>query len=250
MTMSSTEAAPHRRAPGAEFPLATPRRASTARRRGPLPGARVQREAQTSLIGSGEIRDADAAFPVRAEERRARPQPVQGCAGAECPPARRRARGFRRQGRDHPCPPRPGRHPLRARAGARHQVVARHRPCRRHRPLDERDRRRVAVVPGRNAIGIELPNAKRETVYLREILASRDFETTKAKLALALGKTINGEAVIVDIAKMPHVLVAGTTGSGKSVAINTMILSLLYRMTPAGMPADHDRPEDARALRL
>ena len=91
---------------------------------------------------------------------------------------------------------------------------------------------RVAVVPGRNAIGIELPNAKRETVYLREILASRDFETTKAKLALALGKTINGEAVIVDIAKMPHLLVAGTTGSGKSVAINTMILSLLYRMTP------------------
>ncbi|GAA2827229.1 DNA translocase FtsK [Aminobacter aminovorans] len=91
---------------------------------------------------------------------------------------------------------------------------------------------RVAVVPGRNAIGIELPNAKRETVYLREILASRDFETTKSKLALALGKTINGEAVIVDIAKMPHVLVAGTTGSGKSVAINTMILSLLYRMTP------------------
>ena len=91
---------------------------------------------------------------------------------------------------------------------------------------------RVAVVPGRNAIGIELPNAKRETVYLREILASRDFETTKAKLALALGKSINGEAVIVDIAKMPHVLVAGTTGSGKSVAINTMILSLLYRMTP------------------
>ncbi|MEQ1943561.1 DNA translocase FtsK [Mesorhizobium sp. VNQ89] len=92
---------------------------------------------------------------------------------------------------------------------------------------------RVAVVPGRNAIGIELPNAKRETVFLREILASQDFEQTKAKLALALGKSINGESVIVDIAKMPHVLVAGTTGSGKSVAINTMILSLLYRMTPA-----------------
>ena len=91
---------------------------------------------------------------------------------------------------------------------------------------------RVAVVPGRNAIGIELPNSKRETVYLRELLASRDFEQTKAKLALALGKSINGEAVIADIAKMPHVLVAGTTGSGKSVAINTMILSLLYRMTP------------------
>ncbi len=91
---------------------------------------------------------------------------------------------------------------------------------------------RVAVVPGRNAIGIELPNSKRETVYLRELLASRDFEDTKAKLALTLGKTINGEAVIADLAKMPHLLVAGTTGSGKSVAINTMILSLLYRMTP------------------
>ncbi|MBN9066467.1 MAG: cell division protein FtsK, partial [Rhizobiales bacterium] len=92
---------------------------------------------------------------------------------------------------------------------------------------------RVAVVPGRNAIGIELPNAKRETVYLRELLASRDFEQSKAKLALALGKTLNGEAVIADIAKFPHLLVAGTTGSGKTVAINTMILSILYRMTPA-----------------
>jgi S-DNA-T family DNA segregation ATPase FtsK/SpoIIIE len=91
---------------------------------------------------------------------------------------------------------------------------------------------RVAVVPGRNAIGVELPNARRETVYLRELLASRDFEQSKAKLALALGKTINGEAVVADIAKMPHLLVAGTTGSGKSVAINTMILSLLYRLTP------------------
>ncbi|MCO4317409.1 DNA translocase FtsK [Phyllobacterium sp. 21LDTY02-6] len=91
---------------------------------------------------------------------------------------------------------------------------------------------RVAVVPGRNAIGIELPNQTREMVYLRELLASRDFEQTKTKLALALGKTINGESVIADLAKMPHLLVAGTTGSGKSVAINTMILSLLYRMTP------------------
>lgn len=91
---------------------------------------------------------------------------------------------------------------------------------------------RVAVVPGRNAIGIELPNESRETVYLREMLASRDFETTKTKLGMALGKTINGEPVIADLAKMPHLLVAGTTGSGKSVAINTMILSLLYRLTP------------------
>jgi S-DNA-T family DNA segregation ATPase FtsK/SpoIIIE len=91
---------------------------------------------------------------------------------------------------------------------------------------------RVAVVPGRNAIGIELPNAKRETVFLRELLASQDFESAKAKLALCLGKTIGGEPVIVDLARMPHLLVAGTTGSGKSVAINTMILSLLYRLKP------------------
>ena len=92
---------------------------------------------------------------------------------------------------------------------------------------------RVAVVPGRNAIGIELPNQKRETVYLRELIASRDFENSKAKLGLALGKTIGGEPVIADLAKMPHLLVAGTTGSGKSVAINTMILSILYRMDPS-----------------
>ncbi|MEM9205034.1 MAG: DNA translocase FtsK [Pseudomonadota bacterium] len=91
---------------------------------------------------------------------------------------------------------------------------------------------RVAVIPGRNAIGIELPNASRETVYLREQLASRDYEKSKSNIALALGKTIGGEPVIADLARMPHLLIAGTTGSGKSVAINTMILSILYRMTP------------------
>ncbi|MBB4954920.1 S-DNA-T family DNA segregation ATPase FtsK/SpoIIIE [Agrobacterium vitis] len=91
---------------------------------------------------------------------------------------------------------------------------------------------RVAVVPGRNAIGIELPNRTRETVYLREMISSRDFDSSKAKLPMALGKTIGGEPVIADLAKMPHLLVAGTTGSGKSVAINTMILSLVYRLPP------------------
>jgi len=91
---------------------------------------------------------------------------------------------------------------------------------------------RVAVVQGRNAIGVELPNQRRETVYLREMLATEDFASSKHKLAIALGKTIGGEPVIVDLAKMPHLLVAGTTGSGKSVAINTMVLSLLYRLEP------------------
>ncbi len=91
---------------------------------------------------------------------------------------------------------------------------------------------RVAVVPGRNVIGIELPNALRETVYFREMIESADFEKSSYKLALGLGKTIGGEPVIAELAKMPHLLVAGTTGSGKSVAVNTMILSLLYRMTP------------------
>jgi S-DNA-T family DNA segregation ATPase FtsK/SpoIIIE len=91
---------------------------------------------------------------------------------------------------------------------------------------------RVAVVAGRNAIGIELPNAKRETVYLRELLTSKEATGNTAKLPLCLGKTIGGEPVIADLARMPHLLIAGTTGSGKSVGINTMILSLLYRLRP------------------
>ncbi|HWD14659.1 DNA translocase FtsK [Pseudochrobactrum sp. sp1633] len=91
---------------------------------------------------------------------------------------------------------------------------------------------RVAVVPGRNVIGIELPNSIRETVYFRELIESPAFERTNCRLALCLGKTIGGEPVIAELAKMPHLLVAGTTGSGKSVAINTMILSLLYRLKP------------------
>jgi S-DNA-T family DNA segregation ATPase FtsK/SpoIIIE len=88
------------------------------------------------------------------------------------------------------------------------------------------------VVSGRNAIGIELPNPTREKVYLRELLSTEDFNHSSAKLPLCLGKTIGGEPVIVDLARMPHLLIAGTTGSGKSVAINTMILSLVYRLGP------------------
>ena len=91
---------------------------------------------------------------------------------------------------------------------------------------------RVAVVPGRNVIGIELPNVQRETVYLRELLASEDFAETKSDLTLALGKDIGGQPILSDLARMPHLLIAGTTGSGKSVGINTMILSLLFRLPP------------------
>jgi len=91
---------------------------------------------------------------------------------------------------------------------------------------------RVAVVPGRNAIGIELPNDRREIVMLRELFESADYDETDARLALALGKNIGGESMVADLSRMPHLLIAGTTGSGKSVGINTMILSLLYRLSP------------------
>jgi len=91
---------------------------------------------------------------------------------------------------------------------------------------------RVSTVPGRSVIGIELPNDKREMVAFREILSSREYESSNRKLPLALGKDIGGDPIVANLAKMPHLLIAGTTGSGKSVAINTMILSLLYKLTP------------------
>ena len=91
---------------------------------------------------------------------------------------------------------------------------------------------RVSTVPGRTVIGIELPNDHRETVLLREILSARDYGDGKHGLPLALGKNIGGIPEVADLAKMPHLLIAGTTGSGKSVAINTMLLSLLYKLSP------------------
>ncbi|WP_224816867.1 DNA translocase FtsK [Hasllibacter sp. MH4015] len=99
---------------------------------------------------------------------------------------------------------------------------------------------RVSTVPGRTVIGIELPNVNREMVVLREMLSHRDFGDGAHKLPLALGKDIGGEPVIANLAKMPHLLIAGTTGSGKSVAINTMILSLLYKL----------KPEDCRMIMI
>ena len=126
----------------------------------------------------------------------------------------------------------PGRHPLRAGAGARHAAA------RVISLADDIARSlcalsvRVAVVPGRNVIGIELPNERRATVYLRDLLAGRRLHEPRRRLPLALGKDIAGNPIIADLARMPHLLIAGTTGSGKSVAVNAMILSLLYRLRP------------------
>ena len=91
---------------------------------------------------------------------------------------------------------------------------------------------RIATIPGSNTVGIELPNNSRENVYLREILEHVDFKKRDIKLPIALGKNISGKPIVGDLASMPHLLIAGTTGSGKSVCINTIILSLLYRHTP------------------
>ena len=91
---------------------------------------------------------------------------------------------------------------------------------------------RVAVIPGKNAIGIELPNEERETVYFRSLLSSTAYTNAKAPLPMALGEDIGGTPTVVDLSKMPHLLIAGTTGSGKSVGVNAMILSLIYRLTP------------------
>ncbi len=109
---------------------------------------------------------------------------------------------------------------------------------------------RVSTIPGRSVIGIELPNELREKVLLREILSAKGFGDSAHALPLALGKDIGGEPVVANLARMPHLLIAGTTGSGKSVAINTMILSLLYKLSPADCRLIMIDPEDAGAQRL
>ena len=98
---------------------------------------------------------------------------------------------------------------------------------------------RIATIPGSNTIGIELPNLNRENVYLSEILDNSNFKKKEVKLPIALGKNISGTPIIGDLSAMPHLLIAGTTGSGKSVCINTIILSLLYKHTPETVSYTH-----------
>src|SRR3546814_7258492 len=102
---------------------------------------------------------------------------------------------------------------------------------------------RIATIPGRTVIGIELPNVNRESVVLHELISSEGFADQNAQLPIILGKNINGDPVIADLAPLPHLLIAGTTGSGKSVGLNCLILSLLYRLTP-------DQCRDRKSTRL
>ena len=107
----------------------------------------------------------------------------------------------------------------------------------------------VAPIPGKGAVGVEIPNPQPEIVNLREILETPAFQGAKGELPLALGKDLNGRAYVANLAKMPHVLIAGATGSGKSVCLNTIVTSLVYKHTPGDAPPAHDRPQDGGALR-
>ena len=118
------------------------------------------------------------------------------------------------------------------------------------RALSKVSVRVVEVIPGKPVIGIEIPNEKRETVFLSEVLGADVYQDSRSPLSLALGHNISGLPVVVDLARMPHALIAGTTGSGKSVAINAMILSLLYKAGPGGGPPDHGGPQDVGTFGL
>ena len=144
----------------------------------------------------------------------------------------------------------PGDHALRDRACGRRQGRADRQPdqgpC--ARAVGGVSIRVVETIPGKSCMGLELPNPRRQIVKLVEILSSATYNDTPGALTLALGKDIAGKPVVADLARMPHLLVAGTTGSGKSVAVNAMILSLLYKAEPKQVRLILDRSEDARAV--
>ncbi len=227
--------------------------AGAARRQpGAAPGPRRAHAARGADLADrlGPLRDAVAAFPVRAEERRARCQPVEGRAGTERAPARRRAGGFRRQGRDHPCPAGSGRHALRARAGARHQILARHRACRRHRPLDERDRR-----PRRRRSGPQRHRHRAAQRQARDRLSARDpgqprFRDDQGQAGAGArqdhqrrGGHRRHRQDAAPAGRRHHRL--GQVGGDQH---DDPVAALPH--DAAGMPADHDRPEDAGTLGL
>ena len=105
----------------------------------------------------------------------------------------------------------------------------------------------VAPIPGKNVVGIEVPNVSREIVWLKEVLSDQSYTRSESRLTLSLGKDIVGNPTVMNLAKAPHVLVAGSTGSGKSVCINSFIVSLLYKVRQK-MFNDHGRPQDGRTF--
>ena len=169
----------------------------------------------------------------------------------ERPAAGGRTGRVRRARPDRPDPPRPGGDALRTGPGRRREVGPRRGAVRRHRPLDER-----RGLPGERRAGPQRHRHRaaqrpaRDGLSARPAVLARNTRRPSQVLPLALGETIGGEPYIVDLAKMPHLLIAGTTGSGKSVGVNAMILSILYRLPPEEVPVHHDRPEDAGAVGL
>jgi len=216
----------------APVPLGEPRKAPRDHRPGPRRQARADHCRQPPGRPVRQVRAARAR-PAQRCPGQFRAQDRQAGAGAQRPPARNRPRRFQRQGRDYRSSHRPGRHHVRAGARPRHQVQPRHRPgddiARNMSAISAR----VSSIPGRTVMGIELPNADRQMVSFKELVACEAFAGSKGALPIILGKDIAGEPIVADLATMPHLLVAGTTGSGKSVGLNCILLSLLYRLTPA-----------------